>query len=219
MPKRSTSLLLLSFPEEPSPPRAGLIGVGLAISSLFFALAAAAAASSAAARSASSSYPSFLMRSSSSLALRSAASKSRASPPGVIFLAPSPFFFAPKMLALRGAPVTVPVLRMAAAGTARGAAGLLSSDPAARGDLGREPLPLAGALRKGEPLREPEAGVPVREGGLLGRLMVGLSQDEKKSSSSLTGVLEPEVSGSGTSVMTTSLGYLAMLEMRRRGEF
>lgn len=70
-------------------------------------------------------------------------------------------------------------------------------------------MPLDEALRKGEPVRLPAAGVPVREGGLLGRLMVGLSQDEKKSSSSPAGVLEPEVSGSGTSVMTTSLGYLA----------
>ena len=74
------------------------------------------------------------------------------------------------------------------------------------GDLGRE-APLALALRKGEAVRLALAGVPVREGGLLGRLMVGLSHEEKKSSSgSPVGVSAPEPSASGASVMVTSLG-------------
>jgi hypothetical protein len=53
-------------------------------------------------------------------------------------------------------------------------------------------------------------GVPVREGGLLGRLMVGLSQDEKKSSpGSPEGVLVSLSDSFRISVMTTSSGYLA----------
>lgn len=64
-------------------------------------------------------------------------------------------------------------------------------------------MPFAPGLRKGEPVR----GVPVREGGLEGRLMVGLSQEEKKSSSSPAGVLAPSLAdASGASVITTSLG-------------
>jgi len=85
------------------------------------------------------------------------------------------------------------------------AAGVLDSPPTS-GDLGRSvPLPLAPGFRKGDP---PTLGVPVREGGFDGRLIVGLSHDEKKSSSSLAGVLVPSVPTSGTSVITTSLGYL-----------
>lgn len=156
------------------------------------------------------------MRSASSFALRSISSKSSASPPATTFFAPRPFFFAPRMLALGRAVVAV-LLRTADAGTARGAA--VDSVPAESGDFERVvPLPLEEALRKGEAVRLPEAGVPVRDGGLLGRLMVGLSQDEKKSSSSAAGVLEPEVSGSGTSVMTTSSGYLtSQRPLSRRG--
>jgi hypothetical protein len=85
------------------------------------------------------------------------------------------------------------------------AAGVLDSEPPTSGDLGRSvPLPLAPGFRKGDPT----FGVPVREGGFDGRLMVGLSHEEKKSSSSPAGVLVPSVPVSGTSVITTSLGYL-----------
>jgi hypothetical protein len=79
--------------------------------------------------------------------------------------------------------------------------------------LEREPLAPAPAFRKGELVRLTTGGVPVREGGLLGRLIEGLSHDEKKSSSwSPAGVPEPsEGVPAGMSVMTTSLGYLKMM--------
>jgi len=105
-------------------------------------------------------------------------------------------------------PVVVAVLRMAEDATARGAAGSPES-AADRGDLDRAvPLPLA-AFKKGEAERL-MPGVDDREGGLLGRLMVGLSHDEKKSSSpSPAGVLEPlAAASSAVSVTTTSSGYL-----------
>jgi hypothetical protein len=83
---------------------------------------------------------------------------------------------------------------------------VLASELPTSGDFGRSvPLPLAPGLRKGDPA----LGVPVREGGLEGRLMVGLSHEEKKSSSSPAGVLLLSLPASGTSVITTSLGYLA----------
>jgi hypothetical protein len=67
------------------------------------------------------------------------------------------------------------------------------------------PLPFAPGFRKGDAMR----GVPAREGGFEGRLMAGLSQEEKKSSSSPAGVLLPSLPGtSGASVITTSSGYL-----------
>jgi hypothetical protein len=110
------------------------------------------------------------------------------------------------MLALRG-PADAAVFLIADAGMAREAAGTAAASVPASGDFGRAgPLPLAGAFRKGEPVRLPE-GVAVREGGLLGRLIVGLSQEVKKSSSFSAGVALPE-SFSGMSVMTTSSGYL-----------
>lgn len=84
------------------------------------------------------------------------------------------------------------------------AAGVAVSELPARGDFGRS-VPLAPGLRKGDAA----LGVPVREGGFEGRLIVGLSQEEKKSSSSPAGVLVPSLPGSTTSVITTSLGYLA----------
>lgn len=158
---------------------------------------------SAGGASASGSYPNFSMRSCSSFAFFSASSKSSAL--ASTFLAPS-FFFAPKILVFL-APV-VAVFRTAAAGIARGAAA--EGSVADSGDLeraGAVPLPLA--LRKGEAvLLIP--GVVDREGGLLGRLMVGLSHDEKKSSScSPAGVFVPLVAGSSRdSVMTTSSGNL-----------
>jgi len=99
-----------------------------------------------------------------------------------------------------------PVVFRAAAGFAAGTAvGVFGSEPPASGDFGRSvPLGLAG-LRKGDPT----FGVPVREGGFEGRLIVGLSHDEKKSSSSPAGVLVPSLPVSTTSVITTSFGYLA----------
>lgn len=101
------------------------------------------------------------------------------------------------------------VLRIAAAGAAAGKALEEESVGAERGDLGRAtPLPFAGALRKGDAVRLTTGGVPVREGGLLGFLMVGLSQEEKKSSSgSPEGVLVSATS-MRSSVMITSPGYL-----------
>lgn len=103
-------------------------------------------------------------------------------------------------------------------GAAGTAASLLASVAEDSGDFGRAeaaaavvaPLPFALGLRKGEAVRLALAGVPVREGGLLGRLMLGLSQEEKKSSSagSPAGVTVPEPSASGASVMMTSSGYL-----------
>lgn len=81
-----------------------------------------------------------------------------------------------------------------------------------RGDLERGwPLPLAFAFKKGEAVRFRLAGVPVREGGLLGRLIAGLSQEEKKSSlGSPAGVLVPVPSLSSTTSSTvTSFGDLS----------
>ena len=80
-----------------------------------------------------------------------------------------------------------------------------------RGDFGRAvPLPFAPGLRKGDAVRLSTGGVCVLEGGLLGRLIDGLSQDEKKSSlGSPAGVAVPSPDESATiSVMTTSPGYL-----------
>jgi hypothetical protein len=84
---------------------------------------------------------------------------------------------------------------------------------ALRGDFGREPLPLEPAVRNGEAVRLTTGGVPVREGGLLGRLIAGLSQEEKKSSSgSPAGVAAPfgEEANATMSVITTSFGYLVL---------
>lgn len=79
-----------------------------------------------------------------------------------------------------------------------------------RGDFERVPFPFAVEFRSGDEVRPTTGGVLVREGGLLGRLIDGLSHDEKKSSSvSLLGVLVPSVEEpDGTSVITTSPGYL-----------
>jgi hypothetical protein len=137
------------------------------------------------------------MRSASSRALRSASSKSRPPSAATTFFAPRPFFFAPRMFFFGAAPAVV--FR-----TAGFAAGVVPSAAPTRGDLGRSvALPFAPGLRNGDPAR----GVPVREGGFEGRLIVGLSHEEKKSSSSPAGVLVPSLpAASGTSVMTTSLG-------------
>lgn len=76
------------------------------------------------------------------------------------------------------------------------------------GDFGRLAEPFVPAVRKGEDVRETTGGVPVREGGLLGRLIVGLSHDEKKSSpGSPAGVDVPSPGVPiASSVMTTSFG-------------
>jgi hypothetical protein len=93
----------------------------------------------------------------------------------------------------------VVVVRGAGAG-----AELLSA--CAPGDFDRAP-PLAPALRKGEAVRL-ILGVCDREGGLLGRLMAGLSHDEKKSSLGSPAGVEASASAPAPSVMTTSLGNL-----------
>ena len=156
--------------------------------------------------SASGSYPSLAMRSASSLAFFSASSKSMTSP--VTFLAPSfGALLAPSTLFL--GPVAAD-LRSAADVVMRLAAGFASSvdSDLVRGEAERAvsllPLP---ALRNGEGVRPTTGGVAVREIGGVGRLMAGLSHEEKKSSSgSPAGVEEPFPSVD--SVMTTSSGYL-----------
>lgn len=129
----------------------------------------------------------------------------------VTFFAPSlVVFFAPRTLALRGPePPAAPVLRRAAELVMRLAAGFLASPSSdlERGEAERATSLAAppGALRNGDGVR-PE-GVPEREMGGVGRLMAGLSQEEKKSSSaSSAGVAEPS---SVPSLMTTSPGFLS----------
>lgn len=84
------------------------------------------------------------------------------------------------------------------------------SSEADKGDFDRDPFAFAPAFRKGDPVRLTTGGVPVRDGGLLGRLIEGLSHEEKKSSSgSPAGVFEPSDGvPAGISVMTTSSGNL-----------
>lgn len=80
------------------------------------------------------------------------------------------------------------------------------------GDFDRgAPLLLAPGLRRGDAVRLTTGGVCVLEGGLLGRLIEGLSQDEKKSSPGSAGVDIPSVGVAATmSVTMTSSGYLNM---------
>jgi len=99
----------------------------------------------------------------------------------------------------------VVVLRSAAVDVVRGAAG----SAGVRGDFDLAwPLPLAFAPRNGDAvLLMP--GVVDREGGLLGLLTAGLSQDEKKSSGSPAGVLAPLPSLASVASSTTTLsGFL-----------
>ena len=74
-----------------------------------------------------------------------------------------------------------------------------------------DPLPFAPVFRNGEAVRLMTGGVCVREGGLLGLLMEGLSQEEKKSSlGSPEGVDEPSLKvGDKMSAIITSSGYLS----------
>jgi hypothetical protein len=122
----------------------------------------------------------------------------------VVFLAPSTLFLAPPVGPLRIA--LLEVVRMA---VGAGSAFSASSAALARGDgdFGRL-APFVPAERKGDAVRETPSGVPVREGGLLGLLMVGLSHEEKKSSpGSPAGVDVPSPGVPATSsVITTSLG-------------
>ena len=172
---------------------------------------AAAAAVSSWAFSASGSYPSFSILSASAFAAFSAASKSISSP--ATFFAPSfVVFFAPRML-VRLAALPVAPFRRAADVVVRMAVGAGSgscdSDVASgEGDFGRAAPLAVPAVRKGEAVRETTGGEAVREGGLLGLFMVGLSQDEKKSSAgSLAGVEAPSAGlVKGSSVITTSSG-------------
>ena len=73
------------------------------------------------------------------------------------------------------------------------------------------------ALRKGEAVRLPMGGVCVLEGGFEGRLIVGLSQEAKKSSPDSEG---PEDSFAGvdttTSLTTTSSGNLRKFVSQNR---
>jgi len=71
------------------------------------------------------------------------------------------------------------------------------------------PLPFALGLRKGDAVRLITGGVCVLDGGLLGRLIDGLSHDEKKSSPASAGVEVPSLGVAATmSVITTSSGKL-----------
>lgn len=101
----------------------------------------------------------------------------------------------------------VVVLRRAAVEVVRDAVGGVGS-AAVRGDFVRAGGPLPFAPRNGDAVLV-MPGVPVREGGLLGRLTEGLSQEEKKSSGSPAGVLVPlPESASAASSTTTLSGFL-----------
>ena len=214
IPNLSISLLLLSLPAltPPNPAFFGLIGLGLAILPASADPGKVLFSDSAATASASASYPNFSARSASSLALFSAASKSIASTPS--FLAPSlGTLLAPSTLAFRGPPPAVD-FRISGEETVRAdAGGAVVSElgsAVANGDFGRAvPFPLTPGLRKGV-ARPPAGGVAVRDNGGVGRLIEGLSHEEKKSSSaSAAGVALPSlVLGTAASATTTSSGNL-----------
>lgn len=106
------------------------------------------------------------------------------------------------------------VLRIAEEDVVRELGGASEDSLATRGDLGLAGLfPLVPGLRNGDAVRLITGGVWVLDGGLLGRLIEGLSHDEKKSSlGSPEGVAVPSVDAVETmSVMTTSSGYLKPL--------
>lgn len=145
--------------------------------------------SSSLAFSASGSYPSFSIRSASSLAFFSAASKSKSSSTATAFLAPNfVAFLAPSIFVFFAAwPVAELLIAedVVVRETGGVAAGVEEPDPGFSGDLG---LPMPAALepgvRAGELVRPTTGGVAVRVGGGVGRLIAGLSHEEKKSSSS-----------------------------------
>lgn len=101
-----------------------------------------------------------------------------------------------------------------AVGAGRAFSASLAAAASGDGDLGREEadpfVVVLPAERKGDAVRETTGGVALRDGGLLGLLIVGLSQDEKKSSAgSPAGVEVPSAGVDAlSSVMTTSSGYL-----------
>ncbi|KAL3706826.1 hypothetical protein TMatcc_007839 [Talaromyces marneffei ATCC 18224] len=155
------------------------------------------------------------MRSASSFALRSASSKSIASVL-TTFFAPSFWVFLELSILPFLAPAPVgPFLTTFPVRTATGGGDDVSSfSLAERGDLDLAPFPLAPAFKNGEAVRLAFDGVPTRDGGLLGRLMAGLSQEEKKSSSgSPAGVAAPSLGVPATSVTTTSPGNLDCLSL------
>ena len=74
-------------------------------------------------------------------------------------------------------------------------------------------MPLAPALRNGDPVRLMTGGVWVLDGGLEGRLIEGLSQEEKKSSPGSEGVDVPSAGVEITiSLTTTSSGNLSLCQ-------
>lgn len=97
-----------------------------------------------------------------------------------------------------------------AVGAGRASSASVGAAARGDGDLGRAAPLVLPAERKGDAVLEFSRGVPVRDGGLLGRLMVGLSHDEKKSSAGSPAGVEAPSAGvpSASSVMTTSSGYL-----------
>ena len=129
----------------------------------------------------------------------------------VTFFAPSFVFLAPKTFAFRGPAEVAELFRNAADEVVRLAAGGVEEPPTfASGEGARAmPFPLELPARNGDGVL-PAEGVAVREIGGVGRLIAGLSQEEKKSSSgSPAGVEVPSVGPLLiTSVMTTSLGCL-----------
>lgn len=154
--------------------------------------------------SALGSYPSFAILSASSLAFFSASSKSIVSPV-LTFLAPSlVVFLAPSTEALRGPDeVAVVDFRSADDVVVLDAGGVLVSE-VSPDDVLAPSIPAG--LRNGLAVRI--AGVVLREGGFEGRLMVGLSHEEKKSSAgSPNGVELPSADvGDSKSVTITSSG-------------
>ena len=171
------------------------------------------------------------MRSASSLALRSASSKSIGSPPPPPPPAPpapsfrAPSFVAPPRLAPSTAPpLRAPVVLVEPPALVRRAEDVVVREGAGaaaafRGDLDRpvaspsEPLPpgVSGEAAALRPLPT-TGGVAVRDGGGVGRLMAGLSQDAKKSSSALSAVAAATASSAAST--TTSFGYLPRVSRR-----
>lgn len=115
---------------------------------------------------------------------------------------------APSTLALRGPPAGVD-LRTADEEMARDVVGGLVDEVVSEltsGDLGRAvEFPLLSAFRNGEGVLPRFDGVPVRDIGGVGRLMEGLSHEEKKSSSgSPAGVEVPSAEPVETTSVTTT---------------
>lgn len=182
-PNLSASLLCLLCEDSAA------TGVGLRIFPFSFA----------GAPSSSGLYPSFVIRSASSFAFFSASSKSTTSP-ALTFLAPSFWgFFAPRTPVRRAEEaVPAPLVRSAEEVVVRDTGGV--KPPEVSGEVVR----VASLLEtRGEEVRPMTGGVAVRDGGGVGRLMEGLSHEEKKSSSASLGV-----AASSPPSMITSPGCL-----------